>query len=82
MAWIETIDEGAARGPLKELYARMLDPGSQRVDNVLKIHALHPAGLAAHWSVYRAAMAGTRGLRKVERELVAVLVSTINDCHY
>ena len=81
-AWIGTVDEGDAEGELATLYARALDPGQERVDHVLKVHSLHPAGLRAHLEVYRAAMAGTPGLRKVDRELVAVVVSQVNGCHY
>ena len=85
MAWIETIDEDDARvagGPLAELYAAMADPASGRVDHVLKVHSLHAEGLDAHWRVYRAAMTGTPGLRAVDRELIAVVVSAANGCHY
>ena len=32
--------------------------------------------------VDRSAMAGTGTLRKVERELIALVVSRENDCHY
>ena len=82
MAWIETIDEDDAGGELRKLYERMVDPASGRVDNVLKIHSLHPAGLTAHWELYRAAMRGTPTLRAVEREMIAVVVSRLNRCHY
>lgn len=82
MAWIETIDEGDARGELAELYARGRDPHTGGVDNILKVHALSPDGLAAHLAVYRAAMRGTRGLPKVEREMIAVVVSGLNGCRY
>ena len=82
MAWIDTVDEGDARGRLAELYATMTDPASGRVDNVLKAHSLGEDGLAAHWSLYRSAMRGTKSLRKLERELIAVTVSARNGCHY
>lgn len=82
MAWIDTVDDGEARGELADLYATMADPETGRVDNVLKIHSLHPAGLRAHWDLYVAAMAGTPGLRKVDREMIALVVSTLNGCHY
>lgn len=81
-AWIETIDEADAQGDLAELYAQCLDPGSDKVDHVLRVHSLHPAGLAAHLSVYRASMQSTKGLRKVDREMVAVVVSKANGCRY
>ena len=81
-AWIETVDETEASGRLAEPYASCLDPESGRVDHVLLVHGLHPAGLAAHLALYRSAMSGSAGLRKVEREMIAVVVSKENGCHY
>ena len=82
MAWIGTIDEGEADGRLAELYRRMLDPEHARVDNILKIHSLHPEGLEAHYALYRSAMQGTKALPKVDREMIALVVSRCNGCHY
>ena len=64
------------------LYAQVADPVSGRVDNVLAVHSLHPAGLAAHFELYRAVMRGTRSLPKAEREMIAIVVSKENGCHY
>ena len=82
MAWIETIPEDQAQGLLGELYGRMQDPEHGRVDNVLKIHSLEPEGLEAHWALYRSAMHATKGLRGADREMIAVVVSGLNGCHY
>jgi alkylhydroperoxidase family enzyme len=82
MAWIEMVDEPDATGRLRELYARMVDPEYGRVDNILRIHSLHPEGLRTHYELYREVMSGTRTLRKVEREMIALVVSVINECHY
>lgn len=79
MAWIRVTDEGDADDQLAPLYARA---GGAPVDNILKVHALHPDGLAAHLAVYTAAMAGTSTLPKRDRELIAIVVSGINGCHY
>jgi alkylhydroperoxidase family enzyme len=38
--------------------------------------------MAAHQALYVSAMAGTKTLRKVEREMIAMVVSAINECHY
>jgi len=81
-AWIESIDEADAKDQLASLYAQCLDPESGKVDHVLRVHSLHPAGLAAHLAVYRAAMRGTASLPKADREMVAVVVSKANGCHY
>ena len=82
MAWIKTIDEHEATGELAELYQRYRDPISGRMDHVGTIHSLHPEGLRTHFELYGAVMRSTRGLPKVDRELIAVVVSEINGCHY
>lgn len=82
MAWIHTIDEDDAEGELKRLYGRVVDPGTGHVDNVMKIHSLHPDGLNAHLAIYGAAMKGTVTLPGVDREMIATVVSKFNDCHY
>jgi alkylhydroperoxidase family enzyme len=82
MAWIEMVEEPEATGVLGELYGRTTDPEYGRVDNILRIHSLHPEGLRTHYELYREVMTGTRTLRKVEREMIALVVSVINNCHY
>jgi alkylhydroperoxidase family enzyme len=82
MAWIETIDEDAAGEELRRLYDEARDPATGRVDHILSIHSLSPRGLAAHLALYRSAMRGSRGLPKVDREMIAVVVSGLNGCHY
>ena len=82
MAWIHVIPEEAAGPELVPLYGEIVDPVSGRVDNILGIHSLHPDGLAGHFSLYKAVMTGTPTLRKAEREMIALVVSKTNDCHY
>jgi alkylhydroperoxidase family enzyme len=82
MAWIKTVEETEADSRLRTLYDKMVDPVSRRVDNIMTIHSLHPAGLAGHHEVYKAVMASSPTLRKVEREMIALVVSCINNCHY
>lgn len=82
MAWIETIAAADATGELAELYRQMRDPDSGEVDHILQIHALHPAGLRAHFQLYRAVMRGSATLPAVDRELIALVVSQQNRCRY
>ena len=82
VAWIETIPEDQWAGELGALYERVADKTAGRVDNIMQIHSLNPRALAAHDALYRSAMTGTATLRKVERELIALTVSLLNDCHY
>jgi alkylhydroperoxidase family enzyme len=82
MSWIEIKHAQEATGELAELYARARDPRSGELDHIMSIHSLHPAGLAAHLALYEAVMGGTPSLRKLERELIALVVSDRNGCDY
>lgn len=81
-AWIETQREDEWQGDLADLRPGVVDRAHDRVDNIMQIHSLNARALAAHKALYESAMAGTKSLRKVERELVALVVSDINSCHY
>jgi alkylhydroperoxidase family enzyme len=86
MAFIRVIPELQADGELLRLYDELYAPfpGEPRgqLDNILQIHSLDPKSLAAHLALYRSAMEGTPGLPKVDREMIALVVSGINGCHY
>jgi alkylhydroperoxidase family enzyme len=82
MAWIETVPDDEWDGDLAPLRETVVDRTSGRVDHIMAVHSLNPRGLQAHSTLYGSAMAGTATLRKVERELVALVVSLENDCHY
>ena len=81
MAWIDTINERDADGSLKDQYAKLKDSRGG-VDNILKIHSLNPESLDAHVQLYKTIMYGKSPIRRVNREMIAVLVSSINQCHY
>ena len=82
MARIDIVPDDAWNGALGEMYPQVVDPTYRRVDNILAVHSLNPRGMAAHQALYESAMAGTATLRKVEREIIALVVSLENDCHY
>jgi alkylhydroperoxidase family enzyme len=82
LAWIDIVNELGASGRLRELYEGMIDPEYGRVDTILRIHSLHPEGLRTHYELYREMMKGTPTLRKVEREMIALVVSVLNECQY
>ncbi len=82
MSWIDTADDDAWDDDLAPLHERVADPRTGRVDHIMAIHSLNPQGLAAHDALYRSAMRGTATLRKVDREMIALVVSSANECHY
>jgi alkylhydroperoxidase family enzyme len=82
VAWIEVISEDRAEGHLAELYERERLPQTNAVDNILKVHSLRPETLDDHARLYRTLMLTPGGLRPAEREMIAVVVSKINECFY
>ncbi len=81
MAWIKMIREGEATGELKTLYQKLIEPWGG-VDNILKIHSLNPPSLAGHFEFYNTLMRGRSDLTRVQREMIAVVVSALNRCQY
>jgi len=82
MTWIDVPEDHEWTGDLGEFGRQIADREYGRVDNILAIHGLDLGSMKAHHTLYMQAMKGTRTLRKVEREMVALIVSTANDCHY
>lgn len=81
MAWIGTVEESEATGFLGKLYARLRAPWGG-VDNILKIHGRNPKSLEGHYELYKWLMRGRSPLSRAQREMIAVVVSSINQCHY
>lgn len=81
-AWIEVVPEEEAEGELAALYDELRSAKTGVVDNVLAIHSLHPETMRDHARLYRTLMHGEGDLTRVEREMIGVVVSTENRCHY
>lgn len=81
MAWIKVINKEEASGVLKDLYEHVLKTDDD-IDNILSIHSLHPKTLEAHLIMYEELMRGPGNLSKAQREMIGVLVSTLNACDY
>ena len=81
MAWIRMIDEDDAEGVLREHYDKLREPWGG-VDNILKIHSLNPRSLKGHFDFYKVLMRGRSPLSRSQREMIAVVVSAVNQCHY
>ena len=75
------IREDQAEGRLKEQYDRLSGPSGD-VDNILRIHSLNPPSLRGHFDFYKTLMRGRSPLSRVQREMIAVVVSAANQCHY
>ena len=51
-------------------------------DNIIQIHGAHSRLIKLHYDVYRELMYGRGPLSRVQREMVAEVVSARNDCKY
>jgi len=81
-AWIQVVPEEEAQGELQAYYKQEWDEEKQGVDNILAVHSLNPPTLRAHADLYHTVMHAKSPLSRSEREMIAVVVSVINQCHY
>ena len=81
MPHLPLIDELEATGALAREYEAAVRRAG-KVFNILKSMSLNPAVLARSMQLYREIMFGPSELSRVERELLAVVVSVANGCHY
>ncbi len=81
MAHIPYVPYEEAQGPLAESYQRYGGP-EMNVDNIIRIHSLNPASMAHHVQLYTHLMRGRSPLTRIQREMIAVTVSAVNECFY
>ena len=81
-AWIETVPEEDAEGKLAEAYLVCGDSKSGNVDHIMKVHSLNPQSMLDHNNLYRTLMYGRSPLKRSQREMIGVVVSALNNCHY
>jgi uncharacterized peroxidase-related enzyme len=81
MAWIRVVHEAEADGKLKEYYDEIKKTRG-KVANIMKIHSLHPEAMMSHLNFYKTIMFGASGLSRRQRELLATVVSSFDQCAY
>jgi len=80
-AWLRVPPEGDAPPGVQALF----DKANERlgfIPNVLRVYALRPRHLELWNAFYDDLMRGESGLSREQREMIAVVVSTVNRCHY
>ncbi|MER3456558.1 MAG: alkylhydroperoxidase [candidate division GAL15 bacterium] len=81
MAWV-SVPEAE---DLPEAIRELAQPSVQRLGffpNVFRIFAARPEHCLRWWQYYDYLMRGPSNLTKVQREMIAVVVSSLNRCHY
>ncbi len=81
MAWIKTTSEQDATGRLREIYDTIRE-GMRIVPNIMQSLSLKPEVLAAVAHVFMTGTFGSSNLSRVQEEMVATVVSSLNQCHY
>jgi uncharacterized peroxidase-related enzyme len=78
---VRLIDVNEATGALRQEYEAAVARAG-KVFNIVKAMSLRPGVLKRSMELYRAIMFGDSELSRQERELLAVVVSSTNGCHY
>ena len=81
MAHLRLIQVDEATGALRVEYDAAAERAG-KVFNIVKAMSLRPEVLSRSIELYREVMFGPSPLSRQERELLAVVVSSANDCHY
>ncbi|MEQ9403284.1 MAG: peroxidase-related enzyme [Cyclobacteriaceae bacterium] len=81
MPYIEVIQPETAEGQLKEIYDGLIKSRG-KIAEVHKIQSLNPASIVNHMDLYMTIMFGQSPLKRVHREMMAVIVSISNKCEY
>ncbi len=81
MPWIRVFRLDEARGLLKAQYEAALERAG-RIWNITSIMSQSPRVMQASMELYRAIMYGSSPLSRSQREMLAVVVSSVNHCVY
>ena len=81
MPWIKQVDAEAAAGELKDVYDQIITTRG-KLSNIMKIQSMNPEALKSHLDLYLSIMFKNSGLKREEKELIAVVVSALNKCEY
>ncbi len=82
MAFISYEDREPLDPTLAAEYEQARQATGGVVPNILRIHSHRPAALASHMGLYKTLMFERSALSRAQREMIAVVVSQVNKCHY
>lgn len=81
MAYIDKVSPQEADGILDRIFqARTKSAG--RLWEIVAIQSLNPESLRESMRMYGQIMFGESPLTQAQREMIAVVTSQVNDCHY
>ena len=81
MSWIKQVEEQDAQGAIRSFYE-----GFRRqlgtVPNILKVFSLYPEVMRPTMTLFKTLMYAPSPLTRPQREMISLVVSSINHCHY
>jgi alkylhydroperoxidase family enzyme len=81
MAFIELVSESSATGILKKIYeAAIARTGG--VANIIRTMSQHPQSCQPSMMLYGSLMKSPNAVEPAIREMLATVVSNVNDCYY
>jgi alkylhydroperoxidase family enzyme len=81
MPWIKQISINNATGLLKRQFDAAIKRAG-RVWHIVHIMSLNPHSMKDSLRFYKTVMKGASPLSRIQREMLAVVVSVENGCHY
>ena len=81
MPHIKYIPYDKATPPLKRVLEKY-GGESKRPDNIVNVSSVNPLAMEGHMALYRSVHKGPSPISRLNREMIAVMVSGINGCHY
>ncbi|MFB6258507.1 MAG: peroxidase-related enzyme [Flavobacteriales bacterium] len=81
MAFIKIVEPDEAEGKLRAIYDDLLKKRGKLAE-VHKLQSLNPQSIVDHMDLYMTIMFGNSPLKRSQREMMAVVVSRVNDCLY
>ena len=79
--WIHTIPPEEAKGLVRRVYEAAVKRAG-KVFQIVRLMSLSPATMETSLELYKTIMFGPSGLSRRQREMLAVVVSLENHCHY
>jgi len=81
MAFIDYIEYNDASQELQKLYKKYGGKEHKPV-NIVRVSGQHPPTMESSMDFYKATMYDRSPLSRAQREMIATVVSAINECHY
>ena len=81
MAWIREVDENEAESDLLKVYQQVKGSRGKR-SYILSAHSLNSPALQEHTNLYMSIMFAPSRLSREERETIAVVSSSADQCPY